>query len=69
MDNTAAVAYINKMGGTHSQVLSNLALDLWEWCIHNNMEVSAQHLPGHLNIRADRESRLLPDSSDWKLTL
>jgi hypothetical protein len=67
MDNTAAVAYINKMGGTHSQVLSNLALDLWEWCIHNNVEVSAQHLPGHLNIRADRESRLLPDSSDWKL--
>jgi hypothetical protein len=67
MDNTAAVAYINKMGGTHSQVLSNLALDLWEWCIHNNVEVSAQHLPGHLNIRADRESRLLPDSNDWKL--
>lgn len=67
IDNTAAVAYINKMGGTHSQVLSNLALDLWEWCIHNNVEVSAQHLPGHLNIRADRESRLLPDSSDWKL--
>jgi hypothetical protein len=54
-------------GGTHSQVLSNLALDLWEWCIHNNVEVSAQHLPGHLNIRADRESRLLPDSNDWKL--
>jgi hypothetical protein len=67
MDNTAAVAYINKMGGTQSQVLSNLALDLWEWCIHHQMEVSAQHLPGHLNTRADRESRQLPDSSDWKL--
>jgi hypothetical protein len=67
MDNAAAVAYINKMGGTHSQVLSNLALDLWEWCIRNKMEVSAQHLPGCLNVRADRESRHLLDSSDWKL--
>ena len=24
---------------THSEVLSNLALDLWELCIHNKMEV------------------------------
>jgi hypothetical protein len=31
MDNTSAVAYINKMGGrgTHSQSLANLAIDLW----------------------------------------
>ena len=41
MDNTAAIAYINKMGGTQSQVLSNLALDLWDWCSHHQMEVSA----------------------------
>ena len=67
MDNTAAVAYINKMGSPQSQVLSNLALDLWKWCIHHQMEVSAQHLPGHLNTRADRESTRLLDSSDWKL--
>ena len=59
MDNAAAVAYINKIGGTHSHVLVNLAIALWEW--------SAQHLPGKLNIRADRESRILTDSSDWKL--
>ena len=67
MDNTAAVAYINKMGGTHSHVLSNLAVQLWEWCLQNNLEISAQHLPGHLNVRADQESRMLLDSSDWKL--
>ena len=67
MDNAVAVAYINETGSTQSQVLSNLALDLWEWCIHHNMEVSAQHLPGHLNVSAKRESRLLLDSSDWKL--
>ena len=30
MDNTSAVAYISKMGGTHSQTLANLAL-LQKW--------------------------------------
>ena len=56
MDNAAAVAYINKMGGTHSHALANLAIALWEWCLNNQLIVSAQHLPGKLNTRADRES-------------
>jgi hypothetical protein len=64
MDNAAAVAYINKMGGTHSHALANLAIALWEWCLENQFTVSAQHLPGILNVRADRESRVLTDSSD-----
>ena len=68
MDSTSAVAYINKMGGTHSKSLANLAIDLWEWCFQNHLIVSAQHLPGRLNVRADRESRVLEDSSDWKLS-
>ena len=54
-------------GGTHSHVLANLAIALWEWCLENQLIVSAQHLPGKLNIRADRESRVLTDLSDWKL--
>ena len=67
MDYAAAVAYVNKIGGTHAQELSNLALDLWEWCIRHHKEISAHHLPRHLNVRADRESGLLLHSSDWKL--
>jgi hypothetical protein len=50
MDNASAVAYINKMGGTHSQGLAKLAIDLWEWCFQKDMMVSAQHLPGYLNV-------------------
>ena len=68
MDSTSAFAYINKMGGTHSKSLANLAIDLWEWCFQNHLIVSAQHLPGRLKVRADRESRVLEDSSDWKLS-
>jgi hypothetical protein len=69
MDSASPVAYINKMGGTHSQGLAKLAIDLWEWCFQKDMMVSAQHLPGYLNVRADQESRVIQDSSDWKLDL
>ena len=31
MDNVSAVYYINKMGGTKSPVLAQLAIDLWQW--------------------------------------
>ena len=58
MDNLTATHYINKMGGTKSPVLARLALDLWEWCLHHNILIEAQYLPGVLNIRADRESRV-----------
>ena len=34
MDNTSAVAYLNHLGGTHSLVLSNLALALWSGLWH-----------------------------------
>ena len=32
MDNTTAVAYINKRGGTKSNKLTQLALDIWNLC-------------------------------------
>lgn len=67
MDNVSAVSYINKMGGTHSHLLSNLAVSFWEWCLPNHLIVSAQHLPGALNIRANWESTVMIDSNHWKL--
>jgi hypothetical protein len=67
MDNVTAVTYINKMGGTHSRLLSQLAKNLWDWCLSHNVLLSAQYIPGIQNIQADRESRVFLDSSDWKL--
>ena len=40
MDNTTAVAYVNRLGGAHSLVLSNLALALWEWAQKHNILLS-----------------------------
>ena len=67
MDNTSAVAYVNRLGGTRSLVLSNLALDLWEWALSQNIFLSAEHLAGRMNVMADWQSRHFTDSSNWRL--
>ena len=67
MDNTTAIAYINRMGGTRSQTLSQAACDLWHWCLQQGITLSAVHLPGVINSIADGESRTLQSSAEWML--
>ena len=67
VDNTAAVAYVNRMGGLHSKNLCQLALQVWDWCLSRNLTISAEYLPGSLNQLADKESRTDSDSSEWAL--
>jgi hypothetical protein len=64
LDNITAIAFINRMGGTHSVHLSDLAVEIWNWCICSNITIHAEHLPGLENVRADWESRHQTDSSD-----
>ena len=56
IDNTTAVAYINRRGGTISPRLSQLAKNLWLWCMERNILFQAQHVPGMMNSIADTES-------------
>ena len=67
MDSTSALTYINKMGGTVSPDLNRLTKELWSWCLTKNVTLRASHLPGILNERADEESRIMKDRSDWML--
>ena len=67
MDNTSALTYINKMGGTVSSDLNRLTKELWSWCLTKNITLRASHLPGILNEKADEESRIMRDRSDWML--
>ena len=67
LDNVTAVSYINQKGGTVSQLLCQLALTIWTWCVERNITLLAEHLPGHLNIQADEESRTAKDRCDWML--
>ena len=68
IDNTTAVAYINRKGGTVSPTLSHLEKTMWLWCMERNISLKAQHLPGVMNSIADRESRAWSDRSEWKLS-
>ena len=61
---TTAVAYINNQGGTVSEELVQLTRDLLMWCLERNIHIHAQHLPGNVNIVADRELRSIRDRSD-----
>ena len=54
-------------GFTKSPVLARLALGLWECCLHHNILIEAQYLPGVPNVRAYRESRVFLDHHEWKL--
>ena len=49
LDNATAVAYINNIGGSHSQELDCIAQELWEWSIHREIGLSTVHIPGMSN--------------------
>ncbi|XP_070173455.1 uncharacterized protein [Littorina saxatilis] len=68
-DNTTVAAYINRQGGSRSQVLSNSACRLLVWCSTHNIRLSAVYLRGSLNVLADslsRGSKVL--HSEWTLS-
>ena len=69
IDNTTAVAYIRKQGGTKSCALTQDARKLLLWCDSQDMTLIPVHIAGVMNVEADRLSRagqLL--STEWSLT-
>ena len=58
MDNSTAECYVNNGGGTRSKSLSFLAGLISSWCESCGIAIHAGYLPGHLNVIADRESRI-----------
>ena len=67
MDNTSAIAYVNKMGGAKQGVLDKHARSLWEWWFTRKITLRAERIPGRLNVIADAESQAKPFAADWKL--
>ncbi len=58
-DNTAAVSYINRLGGIRSHRMSQLARHLLLWSHTQFKSLRAVHIPGKLNRAADALSRQL----------
>lgn len=68
LDNTKAVAYINKRGGLKSKDLNRFALEIIQWGENKGIDIKAVHLSGSHNFIADQESREHTDASDWNLS-
>ena len=57
-DNTTVVAYINREGGMKSGSLRALLWRILSWCTRKQVTIRAFHIPGRLNVIADKLSRL-----------
>ena len=69
-DNTTVVAYINKEGGMRSGPLCALLWRILTWCSQKQVTLKACHIPGHLNVIADKLSRLGQTiQTEWSLLL
>ena len=67
-DNTTVVAYINKEGGMKSGPLCALLWRILTWCTRNQVTLKARHIPGRLNVIADKLSRLGQTiQTEWSL--
>ena len=60
LDSAAAQIYINKKRGTCSSPLSQLAKELWTWCMKKKI-LEADHIPGKEHTIADSESQVPED--------
>jgi len=56
-DNTTVVGQVRNQGGTHSRELYDLTRQLFNWADDHGVTLVARHIPGHLNVIADRLSR------------
>ena len=67
-DNTTVVAYINKEGGMKSGSLCALLWRILSWCTRQQVTLRARHIPGQLNVIADKLSRLCHTiQTEWSL--
>ena len=67
-DNTTVVSYINKEGGMRSGRLCALLWRILTWCTRKQVTLKARHIPGRLNVVADKLSRLGQTiQTEWSL--
>jgi hypothetical protein len=67
-DNTTALSYLNKEGGTRSLPLCQLALEIFQWAEQNQTLVKAVYIKGELNVQADALSRFQVPKMEWSLS-
>ena len=67
-NNTVALYYLNKQGGTRNERLLSIARHILDWAAFWGVTLRARHIPGKLNTIADglsRSNQLL--TTEWSL--
>ncbi|XP_057337594.1 uncharacterized protein LOC130675769 [Microplitis mediator] len=67
IDNTTAIAYINRAGSVQYPKLSNLAQEIWDWCEHRKIWIFASYISSKENFHADAASRITNIDTEWEL--
>lgn len=68
IDNTTAIAYVNRMGGVQHPHLNELARKMWQWCETRNIFIYASYIKSRDNVIADRESRRFNIDTEWQIS-
>lgn len=67
IDNTTAIAYINKMGGIQFPHLNNITREIWQWCEERQIYIFASYIRSRENTDADQASRYTNVDTEWEL--
>lgn len=67
IDNTTAIAYINKMGGTRYPMYNLLSREIWGWAELRGIYLFASYIASKDNVVADYLSRIKNNDVEWKL--
>ena len=66
-NNMTALPYVLKIGWTQSLILVNLSKKISYFLLLHQITITAEYLPGILNVTADWKPRHVKGMSEWKL--
>ena len=66
MDSIVVLSYLVKIRGTRNKYLTVLSKKIWDYLLSKEITITAEYLPGLLNVEADTQSRTVKDASAWK---
>lgn len=68
IDNSTAIAYINRMGGIQYPHLTRISRNIWQWCESKKIFIFACYIKSADNQIADAESRRSHPDIEWELS-
>lgn len=68
IDNTTAIACINRMGSVRFNRLHKVVSLIWNFCEERDLWIFASYISSRDNFEADAESRIVPTESEWELS-